>query len=169
MISDVDDTLRTLLTLKMPLEPGVVDITFDMPTRDRSHELSRPTINLHLYDVRENTGLRSTDRYLTRSGCSGVQQHAPVQIDLAYFITAWAPDVAAEHQFLGQLLTTVLRYTTLPTDVVKGSLRRSRQPLSAGIARPEGTPNPWDVWRPVENRMKAALSYVVTASFDAFG
>ena len=60
MIDDLVETLRQLLIQKAGLNPTEVDISFDIPTRDwaTSSAATRPTVNLYLYDIRENLRLR---------------------------------------------------------------------------------------------------------------
>src|SRR5437660_721399 len=61
MINDLDETLKQLLIQKAQLDPAEVDISFDTPTRDWSTPVTRPTINLYLFDIRENRTLRELD------------------------------------------------------------------------------------------------------------
>jgi hypothetical protein len=169
VIQDVDDTLKALLVQKVPLDTSVIDIKFEMPTHDWSTKVSKPTVNLYLYDIRENLELRSSDRYLTRNADNtGSQRRAPVRVDLSYLISVWTTDISDEHQLLGQILTALLQFPMLPDDVLQGSMQTQLLPLQAWIARPERMPNPWDFWGHVENRMKSGLNYVVTASLEPY-
>ncbi len=168
MIQDVDDTLKELLVQKAAIDPSLIDIKFEMPTREWSASVSKPTVNVYLYDVRENHELRSNEPYLARAADkkTGTQQRAPVRIDLCYLITAWTTDISDEHQLLGRILLTLLRFPLLPDEVLKGSLQTQPFPIHAWIAQPERTPNPWDFWGHVEHRMKSGLSYAVTTAFE---
>ncbi len=58
MLADLDETLRQLLIAELPVKNGELDISFDLPKRDWSSRISKPTVNLFLYDVRENNVLR---------------------------------------------------------------------------------------------------------------
>jgi hypothetical protein len=168
VIHDVDATLKELLVQKLPLDPAAIDISFDMPSRDWAARIVKPTINLFLYDLRENHELRSNERTLVRNqaGTVGTEREAPVRLDLTYLITAWTSDVADEHQLLGRVLTTLLRFTLLPEEVLKGLLKTQPFPLRTWLAQPERTPNPWDFWGNMESRMKAGLNFVLTAAFE---
>jgi hypothetical protein len=173
VIQDVDDTLKQLLVTQVPIDTGEIDIRFEMPTHEWSGKLgAKPTINLYLYDIRENLELRSLDRPFTRvtttTPPSGAQKRAPVRIDLSYLISAWTVEIDTEHNLLGRILTALLRFPLLPTEVLQGAMQSQPLPVQAWIARPERVPNPWDFWGHVENRMKSALSYVVTVAFDPF-
>lgn len=166
MIDDVDATLKALLATKTPFDPSAVDIRFERPDREWSASVTKPTINLFLYDLRENHELRSNERYLTRTDGTGAETRAPVRIDLSYLITAWTSDVADEHQLLGRVLATLLRFPVLPPDVLKGSMQSQPLPPRAWIAQPERMPNPWEFWGHVDHGMKAALCLVLTTSLE---
>jgi|SRR6185295_14705097 len=168
VIHDVDATLKELLVQKMPLDVSAVDVSFEMPNRDWSGRVTKPTINLFLYDVRENHELRSNQHALVRNGAVGSERRAPVRMDLTYLISAWTTDISDEHQLLGRVLTTLLRFPLLPDEALKGSLLTQPLPVQAWIAQPARTPNPWDFWGNMENRMKAALNFVLTASFEPY-
>ena len=87
MIQDVDDTLRELLVQKAPIDTALIDIKFEMPNREWSDAVTKPTINLYLYYVRENHELRSSQRTLTRTDSGAVERRAAVRMDLTYMIT----------------------------------------------------------------------------------
>lgn len=168
MIQDIDDTLKELLVLKVPIDLAAVDIKFEMPTKDWAASVTKPTVDLFLYDVRENQELRSNQRYLTRSGAVASERRAPVRVDLTYLITAWTTDVSDEHRLLGRILTTLLRYPLLPNEVLKGAMQTQPLPVQAWIAQPDRTPNAWDFWSSLDGRLKAGISFVVTASLEPY-
>ena len=58
MISDVDEALRNLILDSLTVSRQNVDIKYDLPSRDWASRLNRPTINLFLFDIRENLRLR---------------------------------------------------------------------------------------------------------------
>ncbi|MCB0014294.1 MAG: DUF4255 domain-containing protein, partial [Anaerolineales bacterium] len=59
MFDELEEALRQLLIQEIPITDGEIEIAFDQPKREWSARLSRPTINLFLYDVRENVMLRN--------------------------------------------------------------------------------------------------------------
>jgi Pvc16 N-terminal domain len=166
MIQDVDDTVKEMLVRKVPIDTTTVDIKFEMPTAEWAASVAKPTLNVFLYDLRESHELRSNQRILARSGGVGSERRAPVRIDLTYLITAWTTDVADEHRLLGNVLVTLLRYPLLPDEVLKGAMQVQPLPLQAWIAQPERTPNAWDFWSSLDGRLKAGISYAVTASLE---
>jgi hypothetical protein len=168
VIQDVDNTVREMLVQKVPIDTSAVDIKFEMPTADWAASVAKPTLNVFLYDLRENHELRNNQPYLARSGGLASERRAPVRIDLTYLITAWTTDVADEHKLLGSVLVTLLRYPLLPDEVLKGAMQAQPLPLQAWIAQPERTPNAWDFWSSLDGRLKAGISYAVTASLEPY-
>jgi hypothetical protein len=169
VIQDVDDTLKELLVTQMPINPiDSIDVKFDMPNKDWAATVTKPTINLFLYDVRENHELRSTDRTLTRNADNktGVVSRAPVRMDLSYLISVWTTDISDEHQVLGRVLNTLLQFPLLPDETLKGSLQSQPFPVHAWIAQPERLPNPWEFWGHMDHGMKASLNFVLTTSWQ---
>lgn len=166
MIDDVDDSLKELLVQKVPIDASAVDIKFEMPNKDWSAAVSKPTVNLFLYDVRENHELRSNERILARNANMGTETPAPVRLDLSYLITVWTTDISDEHRLLGRILAALLKFPFLPQEVLKGTMQTQTFPLRAWIAQPERMPNPWEFWGHMEHGMKASLHFVLTASLE---
>ena len=62
MLADLDETLRNLLRDELERHGFEgVDIAFDAPSREWSGQLSKPTVNLFLYDLREAESLRASE------------------------------------------------------------------------------------------------------------
>lgn len=168
MFQDLDETLEELLIQKVPIKNTDIDIKFEIPNTDWETRLQKPTINLFLYDIRENLELRSNERFLTRNGATGTETRDPVRMDLSYMITVWTKEIADEHRLLGNILKTLLRYPILPPEVLKGEMVNPSLPLRAWVTQPERIPNGWEFWTTLEGRLKAGLSYVVTMPVQPF-
>jgi hypothetical protein len=160
--------LKELLVQMVPIDTSAIDIKFDMPNKEWSAQVSKPTINLFLFDVRENHELRSNQRFVTRDDKASTERRAPVRVDLTYLITAWTADMADEHQLLGRVLSALLQFPVLPDEVLKGTMQAQPLPLQAWIAQPERMPNPWEFWGHMDHGMKAALNFVLTTSLEPF-
>ncbi len=61
MLLELHNTIQRLIYERGNISPREVDITFEAPTRERIDKLMRPTINLFLFDLQENTDLRQSD------------------------------------------------------------------------------------------------------------
>lgn len=168
MFQDLDDTLKELLIQKVSIDNAAIDIKFEMPSNEWESKLQKPTVNLFLYDIRENQDLRSNEQFLARNGAIGLEANAPIRMDLSYFITIWTKEIADEHRLLGNVLKTLLRYPMLPPEVLKGEMVHQSLPLRAWVTQPDRTPNAWDFWGAIDGRLKAGLSYLVTVGVEPF-
>ncbi len=168
MIADLDDTLKQLLIGRCPLDPSQVDVTFDVPDREWSASLARPTINLYLYDIRENRELRETDWITERRGSEATgRRRPPVRVNLSYLITAWTRAVEDEHRLLWLVLATLFRHPVLAEDLLLGDLRQQGRPLRLATAQPDGVlRDPGDFWAALDNQLKPSISLTVTAELD---
>lgn len=166
MIQDLDETLKTLLIKQLGVDVSTIDISFDMPGKEWESGLNRPTINLFLYDIRENHELRSRERYLSRNGSTGTIERSPVRVDFTYLVTVWTNNVSDEHEILGQLLAGLIAIPSLPKDVLQGVLSQQKRPVAAWIAQPDRTPTVWDFWSALDGRLKAGFSYAVTLAIE---
>ena len=168
MISDLDETIKQLLIQEIPLDPTEVDICFDMPGQEWSAGITKPTIDLYLYDIRENRDLRLYDWELERNeDKTATRRRLPVRIDLSYLITAWTSAVDDEHRLLWYVLATLFRYPLIPPEIFQGELVGQDLLINTMVAQPDGPlRNPADFWASLDNRLKASVSYIVTVPLD---
>lgn len=169
MLTDFDETLKQLLMTRIPLDPDEVDVSFECPRREWSSKILRPTVNLYLYDVRENDELReggwSPQR--GRGERPSGRRRTPVYVDLSYFITAWARNVADEHHLLWRVMTTLMREPAIEADVLQGALRDLGPPMKTRTARADGVlRNPGEFWGALDNDLRPAVTYTATLAVD---
>jgi hypothetical protein len=132
-----------------------------------------PAIDLFLYDIRENLELRSNEVYLDRHmDGTATRTMAPVRIDASYLITAWPSQSVAdpsedEHRLLGEVIRALLRYRTLPEEVLQGSLLDQDLPLPVSTLQPGRLQSLGEFWQALGGKPKAALNYTVTLAVDA--
>lgn len=62
MISDLDETIEQILIKEGKLDSAEIDIVFNIPYREWSGSISKSTVNIYLYDIRENTEFRRNER-----------------------------------------------------------------------------------------------------------
>jgi hypothetical protein len=171
MIDDLDEALRQLLIRELPLKDGDVDISFDQPKREWSARVNRPTLNLFLYDLRENTKLRSTQPVWepVREPSGAVsQKRRPVRVDLRYLVTAWTTEPEDEHRLLTRAMLALFRYPHLPEAVLPESLRGQPVPIPLQVAQAENLPNTSDVWSALENTFRPAIVLQLTLALDPY-
>lgn len=168
MINDLDETIKQLLTKKGALDLAEVDINFETPDREWSTSISKPTINIYLYDIRENHRLRGTEWVITKDeNGNATKKKTPSRIDHSYLITAWTSDIVDEHRLLWHVLVTLFRYPELPEEVLIGQLSGQKYPIKAATAQPDGLfNNPADFWSALNNEIKPSVNYVITLPMD---
>ncbi len=167
MISDLDETIKRLLREQIPLDPSEVDVSFEVPDREWSARISKPTLNCYLYDVRENRTLRDADWTVERGQKTVTRQRPPIRVDLSYLVTAWTQAPEDEHTLLWHTMATLLRFPTLPESVLHGALREHKQPILTQAIQPDGVlRSPGEFWSALENQLKPSLSYVVTMALE---
>jgi len=168
MLSDIDETIRQILVQVAGLDSSEVEVSFEIPDREWSAGISKPTLNCYLFDMRENRELRQHGmENMMQGGRVAFRQRPVVYLDLTYLITAWTREVEDEHRLLWHTLQTLLRFERLPEQYLQGELRGSEQPIYARTAMPEGVlKSPGEFWTALENQIKPSISYVITVSLD---
>jgi hypothetical protein len=165
VIAQIDDALRTLIRTEA-LDGSEVDVVFDAPTKDWASRRNAPTVNLYLYDIRED--LRRRERGLSEErgddGYVRIRRPAPRHFKLSYLVTAWTQRPEDEHRLLDQLLRCFLRHEALPDDLVVGALAETGLvvPVTVGLPPPEDRAFA-DVWSALGGELKPSLDIVVTA------
>src|SRR3954454_19226210 len=115
MIANVDDALRTLLRTEA-LDGSDIDVVLDAPTKDWAARRNAPTVNLYLYDIREDLRRRELG-WTDEIGPGGVavgRRAAPRWFKLSYLVTAWTQRPEDEHRILSSLLQCFLSHDALP-------------------------------------------------------
>jgi hypothetical protein len=168
MISDIDETIKQLLIQKGAIDPAEIDINFETPDREWSASISKPTINIYLYDIRENHRLRGTEWAIAKdvNGNASKKKNAS-RIDISYLITVWTNDITDEHRLLWHVLFTLFRFHKLPVELLSEELARAKYPIKTATAQPDGLfNNPADFWSALDNEIKPSIYYVVTLPLD---
>ncbi|MBV8719892.1 MAG: DUF4255 domain-containing protein [Chloroflexi bacterium] len=169
MLDDLDETVRELLHRYVPVDPEHVDVSFDLPDREWSARLTRPTINCFLYDLRENHKMRNSSWETHRQvgANSASRQKGPLRFDAMYQITTWARSNDDQHRLLWRTVAALARHTVLSPDLLVGELKDQPLPVSTTVAQPDqGLANVGDFWNAIDNRARPVLTYVVTLSLD---
>lgn len=169
MIADLDETIRQLLIAEVPIKNGEVEVSFDQPKREWSARLSRPTINLFLYDVRENATLRQHqwERMPSVNGDNLARlKRTPFRVDCYYMLTTWAAEPDDEHRLLTRSLMALFRFPILTDDRLVGSLKNPPFEIQARLASHDRLTNPAEVWSSLDNELRPSISYIVTLALD---
>src|SRR5438445_10227856 len=168
MIQDVDESLRALVK-RDALNGSKADVAFDAPTKDWSSRRNTPTVDLYLYDIREDLEQREVMWEAIRDDSGFVTERRPParRFKLSYLVTAWTQRPEDEHRLLSSLLSCFLRNQTMPVDLITGSLVGARLPITLNIAMPPPQDRSIsDVWSALGGELKASLDLVVNAPFE---
>ena len=167
MIADLDESIRRLLIERGNLNSGEVDIAFDMPTRDWANGVSKPTVNVYLFDVRENRELKVSDPWQVRRGenNTAIKSRPAARIDLTYRITTYANAIEDEHRLLSRVLLVLFQHPTLPEELLEGAI--AGQEIATLIASPQGLIQaPADFWGALDNDIRPSVDCKLTMTLD---
>jgi Pvc16 N-terminal domain/Carboxypeptidase regulatory-like domain len=174
MIRDLSSTLQAILSdpsLAVPFpELSKAQIAFDRP--DDSFKPTQTTIDLFLFDVRENMELRSNEPKTERLNGQAVIHRAPMRVACTYLATAWPIGgtdlVLQEQRLLAQVLQVFSTYPNIPASFLKGKLVGQEPPLPMMATHPEELKNPAEFWTAIGNKMRASVTVTVTISMEIF-
>jgi len=174
MIRDLSETLKTVLqdptfALVFP-ELAAADIVFDRPLDPFNPP--KTTIDLFLYDARENLELRSNEYTVTKINGQSITHPAALRLACSYLVTAWpvggAELALQEHRLLTQVLRVLSRYPMIPASFLQGSLVGQDPPLPMVALHPDALKNLAEFWSSLGSKMKASLTVTVTISVPVF-
>ena len=168
MIHEVDEALRNLLR-NDALTGTEVDVVFDAPTKDWSSRRNAPTVDVYLYDIREDMRRREVGRFDQRGadGRVSARVQPPRWYKLSYLITAWTQRPEDEHRLLSAILRRLLMDDRIPENVLTGTLSGLAYPIPYTCALPPPEDRALsDVWSALGGELKPSLDLVVVAPFD---
>lgn len=164
MINEVDEVLRALVKTEV-LDGTDVDVVFDAPTRDWASRRNKPTLDLYLYDIREDLRRRESG-YIERRDEQGKvteRRQLPRFFKLAYLVTAWTQRPEDEHRLLSATLASIMRYDVVPAEYLTPLLVENEVPLLAQIAYPPPEDRQVsDVWSSLGGDLKPSIDLIVT-------
>ena len=169
MLADLDETLRVMLKRELGRHGfDGVEVAFDAPARDWSSQLSSPTVNLFLYDIRESRRLPPDGVAADRANGHHREVRPPMIMECSYAVTAWTQAVEDEHRLLSQVLGVLFAFPQLPEDALAGRLAETarRFAIEGKIGQPKADGKA-DFWSAVGGQYKASLDYVVTLACES--
>ena len=164
MINEVDETLRAMVRADV-VNGADVDVVFDAPTRDWASRRNKPTIDMYLYDIREDMRRRSQGVIERRNERGEVdeRQALPRFFKLAYLITAWTQRPEDEHRLLSAVLASFMRFEVVPESFLTPLLAETRMAVGIQIAYPPPEDRQVsDVWSSLGGDLKPSVDLVVT-------
>lgn len=170
MLHDLDMTLNNMLgDAKAPAELRDAQASFLTP--ERGAALSENTVNLFLYDVKENRELRDPVPIVERVNADFVRRRPLLRVDCSYLVTAWSTKekdvkVKEEHQLLGQALLWLSRFPTIPEKFLQGTLANQPFPPPTMVAQMDGTHNTAEFWTALGIPPRPCFNLLVTIAMD---
>jgi uncharacterized protein DUF4255/carboxypeptidase family protein len=172
MIRDLSLTLQAILddaalAADFP-ELFAAQIAFERPSDTFSP--GSTTVDLFLFDIRENTELRSNEPETARVNGEIVISRPPLRVACSYLVTAWPTgggDLAlAEHRLLGQALQVLSRHRHIPEPFLRGGLVGQQPPLPMMTAHADGVREPHEFWAAIGNKMRPSFVVTVTIGME---
>jgi hypothetical protein len=172
MIRDLSETLRAMLddpglALSFP-DLAAAQIGFDRPTE--MFNPTQTTIDLYLYDIRENMELRSSEPKLERLSGQIRVHPAPLRVACSYLVTAWPVGgtdlVLQEHRMLSQVLQVLSRHAKIPAPFLRGKLIGQEPPLPIITLQADGLKEPAEFWTAIGNKLRPSITTTVTIGME---
>jgi len=174
VIDDLDRTIELVLRHGLPSSLASVAITFATPDDQfPPQSVTPPAIDVFLYDIRENRELRSNEWVLERrSDGTAAKEPPPLRVECSYLVTAWASESTPtpaqdEHKLLGEAMRALVRYSTIPDELLQGELAGQEPPLPATAIQPGHLQSMAEFWQALGGRPRAAFTYSVTIGMTA--
>jgi hypothetical protein len=174
VIDDLSRTLKAVLhdpsfATVFP-ELHAAEIVFDRPLDPFTPASS--TVDVFLYDLRENLELRLNEPTTTRVGNQVVTHPAALRLACSYLVTAWPVGGAdlplQEHKLLTQVLRVLSHYPIIPANFLKGTLIGQDPPLPMVTLHPDALKNLAEFWSSLGSKLKPSLTATVTISVPVF-
>ncbi len=173
MFQDVDEALRVILSAA-PDPVGSAEVDFVSP--EHGYGPSHPTLNLFLYDVKENRELRDPVPIDTRANGLVMRRRPPLRMDCAYLVTAWtgadagaAQQIEAEHRLLGRTLAWLSRFAEIPVNQLTGDLAGQPFAPPMWVAQTEEGRDAGEFWSALGIAPRPAFNLMVTIALDLQG
>lgn len=170
MIRDLDDTLNAILNdPAAPSELFNADVSFETP--DKNFAPAQATVNLFLYEVKENRELRDSVPIVEKLGDIFIRRQPPLRVDCTYIMTTWssqvgAAKVAEEHRLLSHALLWLSRFPIIPAGFLQGSLVNPPFPHPTMVAQMDPNKNAGEFWSALGTQPRPAFYLIVTIAMD---
>ena len=160
----IDQGLERLLRTALPLAPDAGDISFAAPTGAWAERVSRPTVNLFLYEIRPTSRpAPASTRRVDAEGRAQRRLPSPV-LEMNYLVSAWASSPLAEHELLGNVANHLSIQPALPDKYLPDESASSVQLIFGGDSENKLR----DIWQALGGRLKASFTLSAITAADAY-
>src|SRR5699024_7092067 len=160
------EALSSLLR-KEALGKADVEVVFDAPTTEWAARRNAPTVNLYLYDLREDSRWRQwgLGNEVT-NGKVSARRPAERLFKLSYLVTAWTQRPEDEHRLLDSMLATLVWHESIPRSELSGPIASAKNDVRLTVGMPPSEDRGFaDVWSALGGQLKPSIDVVVTAPF----
>ena len=158
----IDQALEQYLRAEVPLPSTDVDVAFNAPAKDWSARLSRPTVNLFLWDIRRSALRQRAGMEEVEIEGTKFRRQPPRSVEMRYLVTAWSSEHRDEHQLLGNVAAAVLSNRALPERYLPDGFELpDRNPVEMVLTTTADL-KPNDFWSSIDGQLKPGLDIVVT-------
>jgi hypothetical protein len=173
-IDDLSKTLKAILqdptfAVMFPALAGA-DIVFDRPLD--TFAPTKSTVDLFLYDIRENLDLRLNQVTTTRVGNQTITHPAALRLQCSYLATAWPVGgsdlVWQEQRLLSEVLVVLSHYPIIPANFLQGSLIGQDPGMPMVALHPDALKNLAEFWSSLGSKLRASLTVTATISVPIF-
>ncbi|SRR5258706_4074 len=172
MIHSLTATFKAILDdTSLPALVRDADVAFERPVD--TYNPSTPTINLFLYDVRENAELRSNEPVVERQNGIATIRKPPLRVACSYQVTAWAGSgltgeaaMLYQHQLLGAVLKVLSAMATIPETYLPTDLETALYPVSLVTAQADLVRNPAEFWTAMGGKLRPSFTVTATIALD---
>lgn len=169
MIQELSEALRKLLTRS---GLGEIEVLFNRPAED--FKPAKPTINLFLYDLRENLDLRHNEAEIERRNGQVITRRPPLFVACSYLVTAWVGksqteiEILQEQALLSKALQIFARHLTIPDEDLPESLKKSIPAWEMVTLLPDTQKNLSEFWSSIGNKLRPSFNATVTLPMPVF-
>jgi hypothetical protein len=161
-LSALESTLRIWLQEELPLPDDVGDVSFESPEGTWGTSITRPTVNLFLFDIaRAARQATVTASYRGPDGVLVRDQPAPA-MTFSYLLSAWGGGTREEHRLLGDAVKAVLR-TGVVGDEAHDGEGEFVGPVHLSLSDPEQV-RARDLWGGLGGRLRASVVVEATTA-----
>lgn len=167
VIYEIDEALRSLIR-REAIGPDI-EVVFDAPTRQWAARRNAPTVDVYLYDIREDLSRRERGLVNDYDGGGRVigRRMPPRYFRFSYLITAWTQRPEDEHRLLSSMLAGFLRHDAIPPDLLDPARPHPALPLPITIGLPQQEDRAIsEVWSALGGELKPSLDLMVSAPTD---
>ncbi|GAA1284859.1 hypothetical protein Psi02_32940 [Planotetraspora silvatica] len=169
MIHEIDEALRNLIR-ENALAGSGIEVLLEAPTKEWAARRNTPTVNMYLYDIREDLRRRELGRIpeYDSDGRIAARHRPPRHMKLSYLVTAWTQRPEDEHRLLSSMLVVLLANEMMPPSRLTGSLAELGLPVPMTVASPPPEDRAFaDVWTALGGELKPSLDVVVSVPVPA--